>query len=452
MKTTRTAVSTKAKYTYSSKYQKHFTLDERISIQKIISEHRGPNGELTIMLKNIGDMLQTDPSTISKEVKKHRIIKPRSYDNYATYNKICKHYESCTKRLFTSSKCFCKSYSRCIDHCVDFEEDLCPYLKKFPWVCNGCPKFKSCKKTKYVYYSDIADKVYREVLSESRQGINLTPDEFNELNHVVSTYVKAGQPIYHITMSNELPVCERTIYNYFERGILNAKNIDLRRKVVFKKRYKRKIDKTYLRKIKINRTYEDYQKYILNNPDASIVQMDTVIGSNDSHKVLLTLHFVKFHFQLAYILDSKEAINVNYTLDSICNDIGIDNFKRLFEVILTDNGTEFSNPAGIEFDAETGEQRSHVFFCHAYSSHEKGSCEKNHEYIRYVLPKGTSFEFLNQDLVNLMMSHINSTNRPSVKGTPYEFMALTYGTEVLDLLKIKKIDANQIILNTKLFK
>ena len=68
-------LNTKIKYTDSPNYQKHFTLDDRIKIQKIISEHRDENGKLTILLKDIGNMLSNDPSTISKEVKLHRIYK-----------------------------------------------------------------------------------------------------------------------------------------------------------------------------------------------------------------------------------------------------------------------------------------------------------------------------------------------------------------------------------------
>ncbi len=123
----------------------------------------------------------------------------------------------------------------------------------------------------------------------------------------------------------------------------------------------------------------------------------------------------------------------------------------LFNVILTDNETEFSNPLTIEINHKNGD-RCNVFFYHPYSSFKKGNCEKNHEYIRYVLSKGTNFDALTQDKVNLMMSHINSTLRPSVKCSPYDFMAPTYGKEILDLLKIKKIDSKEVKLQPNLLK
>ena len=188
------------------------------------------------------------------------------------------------------------------------------------------------------------------------------------------------------------------------------------------------------------------------HPNASIVEMDTVIGTKGGQggKCFLTLLFRQFNFMLIYLMPYKKAVYVTEVFNHLKEILGMDEFKRLFEVILTDNGSEFSDPEAIEFEPETGELRSKVFFCHPYNSGEKGHCEKNHEYIRYILPKGTSFDFLTQDMCNLMMSHINSTKRPSVNGSPYDYMALTYGTEVLDLLKIKKIEPKDVRLSTKL--
>ena len=134
----------------------------------------------------------------------------------------------------------------------------------------------------------------------------------------------------------------------------------------YKKRYQQRIDKTVLRKIKQGRKYEDYLEYMKSNPDSSVVEMDTVISAGECRRVLLTLHFVKYHFQLAYILESKEVINITACINELCNSIGLENFKKLFEVILTDNGSEFSDPEAIEFEPETGELRSKVFFCQQY--------------------------------------------------------------------------------------
>ena len=81
---------------------------------------------------------------------------------------------------------------------------------------------------------------------------------------------------------------------------------------------------------------------------------------------------------------------------------------------------EFRNVYGIEH-SENGKLRTQVFYCDPYCSWQKGSVEKNHEFIRQVLPKKTSFDWLTQDAVDLMMSHINSYPRARLNDkSPFE--------------------------------
>ena len=129
---------------------------------------------------------------------------------------------------------------------------------------------------------------------------------------------------------------------------------------------------------------------------------------------------------------------------------------RLFPVILTDNGTEFSNPARIEFDAD-GSRLTSVFYCNAYASYEKPHVERNHEFIRLVLPKGTAyteptpFDGLTQHGVSLMMSHVNSYVRRGLGNkTPYDLFAREYGEDVAALFGISRIAANDVTLKPSL--
>ncbi len=424
-------------------YNKHLTLDQRIMIQKLITENRNKDGSLKIKLKNISDMLQKDPTTISKEVKKHRILHTTNSVVPALYNSRCLNFNKCTKEI--------KKATNCINTCRDFVERKCKNTSKFPYVCNGCSKRIGCNLTKYLYYSDEANKVYNHIKVESRQGIDLEQDKFIELNQIVSKGIKQGQPLAHICISNpELPKSIRTLYNYIENGYLDVKNIDLRRKVTYKPRYKVKEGSKRVYKAKIGRLYSDYLEYIQTG-NYSVVQMDTVEGTKGG-KALLTLHFVKYQFQLAYVMDSMCASETLKIFNNIQKIIGITFFKVLFEVVLTDNGKEFSDPESLEVDDETGEIRCKVFFCEAYRSSQKAECEKNHEYIRYVLPKGTSFNNLNDDKISLLMSHINSTIRPKTKATPYQFMELAFGKDVLDSLNIKHISPDRVLLKNTLLK
>lgn len=162
--------------------------------------------------------------------------------------------------------------------------------------------------------------------------------------------------------------------------------------------------------------------------------MDSVIGRVGG-KVLLTLHFVKAEFMLAFLRDANDSQSVIEVFDGLNERLGIDMFKKLFPVLLGDNGSEFSNPRAIECDRTTGELRSSVFYCDPQSSFQKGSAEKNHEEIRKVLPQGTSFDHLTQKDINLMMDHINSYSRPTLNDrAPYAMFEFLYGEKAIEKL------------------
>lgn len=111
------------------------------------------------------------------------------------------------------------------------------------------------------------------------------------------------------------------------------------------------------------------------------------------------------------------------TINDLAEVLDIRAFKKYFPVILTDNGSEFKNPWDIE-KKESGTHKTYVFYCDPYVSNQKGRL-KNHEYIRYVIPKGRSMYRYTQDDINLMTSHINSTARDSLNGaTPFDLADL----------------------------
>lgn len=183
--------------------------------------------------------------------------------------------------------------------------------------------------------------------------------------------------------------------------------------------------------------------------------MDTVIGTKGGKggKCFLTLLFRKYNFMLIYLLPYKQSKYVTQIFNFLKETLGINEFRRLFEVILTDNGTEFSDPESIEIDFNTGEKICSLFYCDPSCSWQKGSIEKNHEYIRYILPKGTSFASLTQEDCYLISSHINSTPRLSLNNfSPYEEAHNFIGQSNIDKFHIKKINNDDIDLSIRLLK
>ena len=179
--------------------------------------------------------------------------------------------------------------------------------------------------------------------------------------------------------------------------------------------------------------------------------MDSVEGRKGG-KILLTIHFKNCSLMLAFIRDNNTARSVTQIFDQLYELLGHDIFISLFQVILTDRGSEFTNPMVIEFN-KNSERRARVFYCASQRSDQKGGCEVTHEMIRRVLPKGTSFDGLVQDDITLMMSHINSYNRKKLNNqSAYQLFSFLNSEEPLEKLNLKLISANEINLTPLLMK
>ena len=413
---------------------KHLTYEERNFIE--IGLNSGRN--FTEIAKDINK----DRRTISREIQKHRFKKmPKGFNRKEN---LCKNRRECQKFDCSQEKNEC------------YEEDICYKLTGKPYVCNACEEKNKCRRIKYYYYAKFANDEYSEELRTSRYGINQTKEEIYDLDKLITPLIKEKhQSISHIYANHpdEISFSRTTMYNYVNMGVFSFRNIDLPRKVKYKKR--KENEKQRIRRetaIRKGRTYEEFKDYVGKNPECSIVEMDTVEGIKGG-KVFLTLFIRQSKFMLIYIMDNKTMECVEEAFKEIKRKIGIERFKKVFEVILTDNGSEFFNPMSIEKDEKTEEIISHIFYCDPGAAWQKGGIEKNHEYIRYVLPKGSSFDQLTQEKVNILMSHINSTSRDTLNGkTPYDAALLILKEEEIKKLGVEKIEADEVNLSPDLLK
>ena len=379
---------------------KHLTLSDRNDIQ--LGLERGET------FKAIGQSILKDPTTVSKEVKRNRQVRESTCDNLP-----------------------------------------CPLLDKAPFVCNGCPKRRqNCGYKKILYLAKQAQKQYEQTLVEAREGTPLNSKTFWDMDKVISDGVKKGQHIYHILKTHNLDVSSSTVYRHIRKGYLSIAPIDLARAVKFKERRKSKLP-SIPKEAKKGRSYEDFQNYLALKQLDSWLEMDTVLGRMGG-KVLLTFNLSFCNFIFARLLDNKTALEVTKHLYDIKNTLheADKDFFQLFPVILTDNGGEFARVDDIEMDVR-GESK--LFFCDPNRSDQKGRIEKNHTLIRDILPKGTSFDNLTQEDINLACSHVNSVKRAALNGkSAYELFAFTYGEEIPKLLGISKIPAEDVCQSSKL--
>ena len=430
--------------------QKHLTLSDRIFIETSL------NNETTF--KEIAKTLKKDPTTISKEIKKHRILSKRATAFNMPLND-CVYVQNCGRlRICKNSTCktFCKTAKNCLctTKCSDYVKCVCSLLNKPPYVCNGCDNRRYCRRDKYFYHSKDADAQYNYDKSTSRQGINMSAEARSALDNLISPLIKQRQPLDHIIASHkdEIPCSKRTIYRYVENGILSVKNIDLVRKVRYKIRKSHKNHELIPREYFAGRTYKDFFEYIEKNPDTDVVEMDTVHGCRDSKKVLLTMLFRSCSFMLIFLLDDAKCESVSKVFDSLKENLSENVFKHLFPVLLPDRGSEFSDPETLENDKH-GNKLSHLFFCDPCRPGQKGRLEKNHEFIRYVLPKKISFDNLTQEDITLLTNHINSTARASLNGsTPFKLASFFLDPKLFELLDLKPIEPDNVLLKPLLLK
>lgn len=313
--------------------------------------------------------------------------------------------------------------------CNDFKAYSCNQNDKPPYVCNGCTLLNKCILSPKIYSAQKAHRRYQKELSESRRGVDMTPEELQHLDQIISPLVMLGQPLSHIfaTHKDDIPVSRRTLYNYFDKRVFQAKNIDLPRKVRYKKRKKKddsKRTREFKQEYRNRRTYKDFEHFMEAHPDFDVVEMDTVKGSSASGKCLLTLFFRKASFMVIILLPRCTQKAVINALDELEKTISLHTFRKSLPVILTDNGSEFKDVWRIENNAD-GKRRTYVFYCDPYMSNQKSRIEKNHEYIRYVIPKGRSMQKFTQDDISRMARMINSTSRDSLNGkTPFDLAEL----------------------------
>ena len=196
--------------------------------------------------------------------------------------------------------------------------------------------------------------------------------------------------------------------------------------------------------------------YMTVNPDLNIVEMDTVEGLKEESDCFLTLFWRKSKFMLIFKLESQTTEEVTRIFKILQQLIPYDDYKKLFQVILTDNGHEFYDVQNIECMHSTGEYVTKLFFCDPHMSCQKGMLEKNHEFIRYILPKGSSFKNITQEDCDLFMNNINSIS--NFKGEilrsyfnnmlpliqTLDDLISQYGSDLIELISILKENQDEI--------
>lgn len=424
---------------------KHLTDAERLEI-----EHGLRHG---LSLKKIAAGIGKHHSTVAREILARSVESGKGA--YGRVTNRCVSRRSCGKAQLCMERpdCVrrCSLCRLCNSVCPEFREEGCPKLAAPPYVCNGCGDERACVLRKRYYLHNPAHTNYRDILVGAREGANITQGELLALDELVSPLVRGGQSVHHVLANNpdRFGVHEKTVYRYIAGGLLRAKDGDMPRVCMLKPRSRKPVEHKVDTKCRVGRTYADYQAFMAAAPDTRAVEMDSVIGRVGG-KALLTLMFRDCGLMLAFLRDRNDSQSVIDAFSLLWELAGPGLFRLLFPVLLTDNGSEFSNPRALE-NAPDGSPRSRLFYCDPCASWQKGSVERNHEFLRLVLPKGTSFDGLAQADINTVLSHVNSYSRPALNDkAPFDLFSFIYGQDLLARLGLRRIPANGILLKPAL--
>ena len=366
--------------------------------------------EMGFSIQEIAKRLHRHPSTIYREIRRYPVSKEG--DGYQ-YGKGCKDLGG-------------------------------KYL-----VCNQCPKhFTGCLKDRTYYNPTHSHEESHRKRHEKNQGPRLSKKEFDEIDSILYDRILKGQSIEHIwhTCEEVRKVSIITIRRWISCDYMKAKPIHLRRKKRYKKAYdyrQKKADLGANAQMKLGRTMDDYTAYVEEHPDHLLIQTDSVEGKTSDKLRLLTVMFVETGFQLAFIYAKAAASEeVISRLLSIMRDVRSRTRRPI--VLLTDNGTEFSYVTQAEEVDDL-----HVFFADPYKSTDKSNCERNHEMIRFIIPKGYTLDGLTQDKVDEIMSNVNSYARDSLNWKkPVELMRQAFGDELLQKWRIREIPSSEVYLRS----
>ena len=419
----------------------HLDASQRRSIEAGLS-----SGE---SLSQIARHMGVATSTVSREVKRNRRCDGPSRRANRDKNdcaflkaKTCKRRNLCEIR---GCGRFCRVCGRpCERYCPDYVPMVCERTAKAPFVCNSCGHYATCALERWFYSAETAQKASAERASGARSGIDLAPEEVDDLVAKVKAGRARGQSVHHIFATEEMPCSERTFYRYVEDGSIPVIPLELAKKVRYRGRKKKKAKEAHEPVFYKGCEYADFME-LPPEERARATEVDTIMGRRGEKKCILSLHRVDLHFQLYLLLQEKTADCVVRALDHLemsCEGC----FGEFFGLMLFDRGSEFDSIEAMEASCMFSGKRTNAYFADPSRPDQKGGCEKNHVELRKVLPKGTSLERMDAMTLAEICCHVNSTVRKGCGDvSPMQLAELVFPKEMMDNLGLRLIPPRDVI-------
>ena len=411
--------------------------------------------------REIARLIERNASTISREVKENRTRQAYRAKKKASCREAnwCRRAGICADRCFyPGARCAGCDKVDCRSVCPEYAlQASCDLLNRSPWVCNSCRKRRyGCNRAnRFIYDAKLAHALSADRRSEARAGIDMDPQRAYVVLAQIKEGLSRGLSPYEISVLYEdsIGLHRSTIYRWVEAGHGNLTNLELERKVGFKKREHR------VKKATSHSRWRAYAAFgkLPDPTKASATEMDCVVGRSADKQAVLTLYSRASHLQIALLLSEKTPEEVARVLEVLGKMCPSNIVKDLFRCVLTDNGEEFADErrlGKILGEGANPKASPHLYYCDVRASQQKGSCEKNHSELRQILRKGL-FVFDDLDIwdLSVVMSHANSNPRDALCGlSPIQMFCAAYGKagqEFLAKLGIEQMGRDEIVLKPK---
>lgn len=370
---------------------KHINFEQRKTIASGIAHN--------MKLKTLGELLELDPTGISREVKRNRmIVEP-----------------------------------------IKNTKEICPTLKRWPFVCTHCCKrYLDCPFNKFIYNAKRAQNNADYNLKISRKGLDISSDDFQKLDNIIKTGVDNNKSIYQIKIENKDKIDKSitTLYRYINKGYLTTKRMDLPYAVKYKKRkHNKKYEYSNNSIDRSNHTYLDYLVFKHINPNTYVWQLDFLGAIKTDSKNILSFILPDLQFTLLDIISNPDSKKVVEFFDRLEEKIGIENFTKLIPAILTDRDPCMSDIDGICFSKITGEERCKLFFCDPYVSNQKPNVENINKQLRLFFPKKSSVDkYTKQDIKSINFTLLNKPLKSLDSYTPKDAFIKVFGEDLFNKL------------------
>lgn len=289
----------------------------------------------------------------------------------------------------------------------------------------------------FVYKADYAQMMYKK--NTANRGRNLKIGADYALVEYIEDMIKNKKyspEALLLHAKNEglyfdKTICTKTIYNYLDMGLfLNIDNKDL----PYKKRKKKKKEEeksTVALNNRKGKSIGERPKELLDRKEYGHWEMDTVVSAQGTGKsCLLVLSERMTREEIVMKIKNRKASSVVHALNMLERKYGSKKFREKFKTITCDNGVENLDSDGIEKSRYTKDKRTTVYYCHPYSSWERGTNENINRMIRRFFPKGTNFDNVTSKEIAMVESWINNYPRNILGGISSRQYIETFGLSI----------------------